>query len=130
VKVTFKLALPEAGTENELAGVQVIEPGVPAQADTEVTFSVEPPVFCTCVVSAFDVPTFTVPNASEVGLSAIAGIWGADTVKAGSATVWEPWPELFRSGVKKPTWRVDEFPDPNDAPATSYWLPYQATAQT
>src|SRR5204863_6815675 len=30
-------------------------------------------VFCTCAVSIFEVPTFTVPKASEDGLSAMAG---------------------------------------------------------
>src|SRR5438270_10552385 len=71
--VTMRLVLRPAGTENALAGVQVTEPGVPEQAETRVTVSVEPPVFCTCAVSVFEARTFTVPKASEVGLSAMAG---------------------------------------------------------
>jgi len=129
-KVRLRVELPAAATVKGAGGVEEIEAGVPAHGEMPVTLSGPVPVSCTWVVRVFELPTFTVPNASEVGLSAIAGTCGADTVKAGSATVCVPWPELFASGVKKPALSVDEFPDPKDAPEMSYWLPYQATAQT
>src|SRR5712671_1721121 len=87
-KVTPRLALAPGATVNAPVGAQVTVAGVPPQEETPVTFSGAVPVFCTCVVSIFELPTVTVWKASEAGLSAIAGAVAAETVKAGSATVW------------------------------------------
>src|SRR2546430_17366140 len=78
---------PPAATVNGPAGVRVIEPGVPAQDETLVTFSGAVPVFCTWAVRVFGLPTVTVPKLSELGLRTIAGAEAADTLKAGSAMV-------------------------------------------
>src|SRR5712692_11022323 len=87
-KVTLRLAFPPGATVNDPVGAQVTEPGVPGQDETPVTFSGAVPVFCTWVLSIFELPTVTVWKSSEVGLRAIAGAEAADTLKAGSATVW------------------------------------------
>src|SRR6267378_3887091 len=87
-KVTPRLALAPGATVNAPVGAQVTVAGVPPQEETPVTFSGAVPVFCTCVLSIFELPTVTVWKASEAGLSAIAGAVAAETVKAGSATVW------------------------------------------
>src|SRR5712671_2715937 len=87
-KVTLRLAVAPGATVNAPVGAQVTVAGVPPQEETPVTFSGAVPVFCTCVLSIFELPTVTVWKASEAGLSAIAGAVAAETVKAGSATVW------------------------------------------
>src|SRR5207245_1668571 len=83
-KVTLRLALAPGATVNGAVGAQVTEPGVPGQDETPVTFSGAVPVFCTWVLSVFELPTITVWKSSEVGLREIAGAGAADTVKAGS----------------------------------------------
>src|SRR5712664_2670373 len=87
-KVTLRLALAPGATVTDAVGAQVIEPGVPGQAETLVTFSGAVPVFCTWVLSVFEPPTVSVWKSSAVGLRAIAGAEATDTMKAGSATVW------------------------------------------
>src|SRR5712692_10054285 len=72
-KVTLRLALPPAATVNGPVGAQVTEPGVPGQDETPVTFSGAVPVFCTWVLSVFELPTVTVWKLSEVGLRTMAG---------------------------------------------------------
>src|SRR6267143_92813 len=72
-KVTPRLALPPGATVNDAVGAQVTEPGVPGQDETRVTFSGAVPVFCTWVLSVFEVPTVTGWKLSEVGFRTMAG---------------------------------------------------------
>src|SRR2546426_975123 len=68
-----RVPLPPASTVNGAVGVQVIEPGVPAQDEMPVTLSGAVPAFCTWAPSVFELPTVTVWKTSEAGLSAMAG---------------------------------------------------------
>src|SRR5438132_271198 len=72
-KVTLRVTLPPASTVNGAVGVQVIEPGVPAQDEMPVTLSGAVPAFCTWAPSVFELPTVIVWKTSEAGLSAMAG---------------------------------------------------------
>src|SRR5256885_12578995 len=72
-KVTLRVTLPPASTVNGAVGVQVIEPGVPAQDEMPVTLSGAVPAFCTWAPSVFELPTVTIWKTSEAGLSAMAG---------------------------------------------------------
>jgi hypothetical protein len=83
------------------------------------------PEFTICVVSVAEPPTVTVLKFRLVGFSVIAGdVVGPVTVNWLVATLCSPCPE-FEEG------NHPVFPEfvPNDAPATSYWFPYQATIQ-
>src|SRR6266849_5795950 len=66
-KVTLRPALPPAARVKEPVGVQVIEPGVPAQDEIPVTVKSAVPVFCTWALSVFEPPAVTVWKSSAVG---------------------------------------------------------------
>src|SRR2546428_3828101 len=61
-KVTLRLVLPPAATVNGPVDAQVTEPGVPGHDETPVTFSGAVPVFCTWVLSVFELPTIPDPT--------------------------------------------------------------------
>jgi hypothetical protein len=101
---------------NDAAGEAVNSADVPVQRVTALTTRSAVPVFCTAAVCVAELPTVTVPNASEVGWSATFGCGTVPATTTVTATFSHPWFALLVSAVQLP----------NVAPEESYLLPYHA----